>query len=90
VACYGTDPKKPVGGHVLAHASTTRIELKKGRGDCRVAKIVDSPSMPEAEVSVTFLVGTMVEDGGTCMLRGELQPFTLEHPTTLHRGSIVM
>ena len=38
---FVSDPKKPVGGHVLAHASTTRLELKKGRGDLRICKIVD-------------------------------------------------
>lgn len=32
------DPKKPVGGHVLAHLSSTRLELKKGRGETRVCK----------------------------------------------------
>lgn len=26
------DPRKPVGGHVLAHASTTRLYFKKGKG----------------------------------------------------------
>jgi meiotic recombination protein DMC1 len=30
---------KPVGGHVLAHASTTRVMLKKGKGDERIAKV---------------------------------------------------
>lgn len=40
---------KPVGGNVLAHASCTRLHLKKGREDQRVAKLVDSPSMPEAD-----------------------------------------
>jgi RecA/RadA recombinase len=40
---------KPVGGHVLAHASTTRIMLKKGKGEQRIAKIFDSPLMPEEE-----------------------------------------
>lgn len=40
---------KPVGGHVLAHASTTRVMLKKGKGEQRVAKIFDSPLMPEEE-----------------------------------------
>ena len=39
----GADGRKPAGGHVLAHASTTRILLRKGRGEERVAKIVDSP-----------------------------------------------
>jgi meiotic recombination protein DMC1 len=32
---------KPVGGHVLAHASTTRIMLKKGKGEQRIAKLFD-------------------------------------------------
>ena len=43
------DPRKPIGGHVLAHASTTRLYLRKGRGEQRVCKIYDSPSLPEAE-----------------------------------------
>ena len=30
---YVVDPKKPVGGNVLAHASTTRLFLRKGKGD---------------------------------------------------------
>jgi len=29
---------KPIGGHILAHASTTRVFLRKGKGECRVAK----------------------------------------------------
>ncbi|MCJ1309470.1 Ribosomal RNA-processing protein 7 [Agyrium rufum] len=41
----GADGRKPVGGHILAHASTTRVLLRKGRGDERVAKIQDSPGM---------------------------------------------
>lgn len=39
----GADGRKPVGGHILAHASTTRLLLRKGRGEERVAKVVDSP-----------------------------------------------
>ena len=42
----GADGRKPVGGHILAHASTTRVLLRKGRGDERVAKIQDSPGRP--------------------------------------------
>lgn len=41
----GADGRKPVGGHILAHASTTRLLLRKGRGEERVAKIVDSPGL---------------------------------------------
>ena len=44
---FVSDPKKPVGGHILAHASTTRLYLRKGAGDNRVAKLYDSPDQPE-------------------------------------------
>ena len=43
------DPTEPVGGNVLAHASKTRIYLRKSKGDKRVAKLVDSPSLPDGE-----------------------------------------
>eukprot|EP01062_Namystynia_karyoxenos_P019941 TRINITY_DN17538_c0_g1_i2.p1 TRINITY_DN17538_c0_g1~~TRINITY_DN17538_c0_g1_i2.p1 ORF type:complete len:370 (+),score=69.28 TRINITY_DN17538_c0_g1_i2:80-1111(+) len=46
---FTADPKKPVGGHVVAHASTTRLSLRKGRGEQRIVKIYDSPCLPEAE-----------------------------------------
>jgi len=36
---------------VLAHASSTRLFLKKGREDQRIAKVVDSPTMPEADAA---------------------------------------
>jgi RecA/RadA recombinase len=35
-------------GHILAHFSTTRVMLRKGRGEQRVAKIYDSPCLPES------------------------------------------
>ena len=34
-----------------AHASTTRLWLKKGRGEQRMAKIVASPSLPERDAT---------------------------------------
>ncbi|XP_037053564.1 meiotic recombination protein DMC1/LIM15 homolog isoform X1 [Peromyscus leucopus] len=45
---FQADPKKPIGGHILAHASTTRISLRKGRGELRIAKIYDSPGQKMA------------------------------------------
>ncbi|KAG8801193.1 Meiotic recombination protein dmc1 [Serendipita sp. 398] len=42
---------KPIGGHILAHASATRMFLRKGRGEERVAKLVDSPDRPESEAT---------------------------------------
>eukprot|EP00999_Lentomonas_sp_LEN2_P002660 NODE_536_length_1386_cov_108.259730_g501_i0.p1 GENE.NODE_536_length_1386_cov_108.259730_g501_i0~~NODE_536_length_1386_cov_108.259730_g501_i0.p1 ORF type:complete len:353 (-),score=72.66 NODE_536_length_1386_cov_108.259730_g501_i0:227-1285(-) len=50
-ATFTPDPKKPVGGHILAHASTTRLYLRKGRGEQRICKIYDSPSIPESEAT---------------------------------------
>lgn len=46
---FNADPKKPVGGNILAHASTTRLYLRKGKGDDRICKIYDSPYLPESE-----------------------------------------
>ncbi|MFW6383619.1 MAG: DNA repair and recombination protein RadA [Nanoarchaeota archaeon] len=45
------DPTAAIGGHIVAHASTFRIYLRKGKKGCRVAKLVDSPNMPDGECS---------------------------------------
>lgn len=42
-------PTKAIGGHVLGHASTYRIWLKKGLAGKRIARLVDSPHLPEGE-----------------------------------------
>eukprot|EP00873_Tetraselmis_striata_P003404 jgi/Tetstr1/423668/TSEL_014302.t1 len=46
---------KPIGGNIMAHASTTRLFIKKGRGENRTAKIICSPSLPERDA--TFAIG---------------------------------
>ena len=43
------DPTQAIGGHIVAHTSTFRIYLRKGKKGSRVAKLVDSPSLPEGE-----------------------------------------
>lgn len=43
------DPTTPIGGHVLAHAATYRVYLRKGKEEKRIARLVDSPNLPEAE-----------------------------------------
>lgn len=48
-AMFGSDPKKPIGGNIMAHSSTTRLYLKKGRDATRICKIYDSPCLPESE-----------------------------------------
>ena len=50
-ALFLADPKKPIGGNIMAHASTTRLSLRKGRGEARICKIYDSPCLPEAEAA---------------------------------------
>ncbi|MBI2656244.1 DNA repair and recombination protein RadA [Candidatus Woesearchaeota archaeon] len=45
------DPTQAIGGHIVAHASTFRVYLRKGKKGTRVAKLVDSPSQPEGECS---------------------------------------
>jgi len=48
---FTADPKKPIGGNIIAHASTTRLSLRKGRGEARICKIYDSPCLPESEAT---------------------------------------
>ncbi len=43
------DPTKPVGGHIVAHTATFRIYLRKSKGELRVARLIDSPHLPEGE-----------------------------------------
>ncbi len=43
------DPTVAIGGHVLHHASTYRVYLRRGKKGTRVAKLVDAPAMPESE-----------------------------------------
>jgi DNA repair protein RadA len=43
------DPTEAIGGHIVAHASTTRLYLRRGRKGSRVAKLVDSPNLPDGE-----------------------------------------
>jgi DNA repair protein RAD51 len=50
-AMFQTDAKKPIGGNIMAHASTTRLSLRKGRGEQRICKIYDSPCLPEGEAT---------------------------------------
>ncbi|MFX0059162.1 MAG: DNA repair and recombination protein RadA [Candidatus Hodarchaeota archaeon] len=45
---YG-NPIQATGGNVVAHGSTIRIYLRKGKGEQRVAKVIDAPHLPEGE-----------------------------------------
>ncbi|KAG7578328.1 DNA repair Rad51/transcription factor NusA alpha-helical [Arabidopsis thaliana x Arabidopsis arenosa] len=56
-----SDPKKPAGGHVLAHAATIRLLFRKGKGDTRVCKVYDAPNLAEAEASFQITQGGIAD-----------------------------
>jgi DNA repair protein RadA len=43
------DPTKPIGGHIVGHTATFRLYLRKSKGEKRIARLVDSPCLPEGE-----------------------------------------
>lgn len=43
------DPTTAIGGNIVGHASTYRMYLRRGKKDSRVAKLIDSPSLPDQE-----------------------------------------
>ena len=44
------DPTTAIGGNIVGHASTYRVYLRRGKKGSRVAKLVDSPNLPDNEV----------------------------------------
>jgi DNA repair protein RadA len=57
------DPTAPVGGNIVAHASQTRVYLRKSKGERRIARIADSPLLPENE-TVFAITGEGIIDVG--------------------------
>ena len=47
------DPTKAIGGHNDGHASTFRLYLRKSKGGRRIARLIDSPNLPEGEAVFT-------------------------------------
>ena len=43
------DPTAPIGGHILGHTATYRIYLRKSKAEKRIAKLIDSPCLPDGE-----------------------------------------
>ena len=52
------DPTRPIGGHIVGHTATFRVYLRKGKAGKRIARLIDSPNLPEGEA--VFMV---TEDG---------------------------
>ncbi|MFH1918187.1 MAG: DNA repair and recombination protein RadA, partial [Nanoarchaeota archaeon] len=55
------DPTTAIGGHIVGHASTYRIYLRRGKKGSRVAKLIDSPNLPDNEC-VFFVTDAGVVD----------------------------
>ena len=51
------DPTKPIGGHVLGHAMTARVYLRKSKANTRVAKLVDHPGLPPESATFQIVEG---------------------------------
>ena len=49
------DPVKPIGGNIVAHASTYRVYFKKS-GKKRIARMVDSPEHEQKDASYTLTI----------------------------------
>jgi DNA repair protein RadA len=45
------NPEKAIGGNIVAHNASTRIYVRRGQKGSRVAKLIDSPNLPDGECS---------------------------------------
>ena len=43
------DPTTAIGGNIVGHASTYRLYLRRAKQGSRVAKLIDSPNLPDGE-----------------------------------------
>ena len=43
------DPTQPIGGHIVGHTAMFRIYLRRSKGGKRIARLIDSPHLPEGE-----------------------------------------
>ncbi len=51
------DQLAPVGGNIVAHQCTHRVFLRKAKGNKRIARLVDSPYLPEGETVFSISEG---------------------------------
>lgn len=55
------DPTTAIGGNIVGHASTYRMYLRRGKAGSRVAKMIDSPNLPDNE-TVFFVTDAGIQD----------------------------
>ncbi|MGP6240351.1 DNA repair and recombination protein RadA [Cuniculiplasma sp. SKW4] len=46
------DPMAPIGGNIVGHTATFRVYLRKGKAGKRIARLIDSPYLPEGETVI--------------------------------------
>jgi len=56
------DPTTAVGGNIIGHASTYRIYLRRGKQGSRVAKLIDSPNLPDNEAQFYVTQGGLKDE----------------------------
>jgi len=56
------DPTVAIGGNIVGHASTYRIYLRRGKKGSRVAKLIDSPNLPDNETIFYITEGGVKDD----------------------------
>ena len=55
------DPTTAIGGNIVGHASTYRMYLRRGKQGSRVAKLIDSPNLPDNEAVYFVTEGGVVD-----------------------------
>ena len=43
------NPEKAIGGNIVGHNASTRLYVRRGQKGSRVAKLIDSPNLPDAD-----------------------------------------
>lgn len=54
-AVFFGDPTSPSGGNIVGHTATFRVYLRKSKGPKRIARLIDSPNLPEGEAVISVL-----------------------------------
>ncbi len=59
------DPTTAIGGNIVAHASTYRMYLRRGKQGSRVAKMIDSPNLPDNEAQFYVTLAGVRDEGAS-------------------------
>jgi DNA repair protein RadA len=58
---FTTEPMRPAGGNIVAHAAQYRVELSK-KGKVRMMRVIDSPDIPPDKVACFSITYAGIED----------------------------